>query len=104
MAGARTGGADYAATLLSALGALGTVELAPARADVRLYHIANNVLHSDIYSRALAEPGVVVLHDALLQHLFMGTLDESPYVGEFVDNYGEWSRDLAGELWRGRAG
>ncbi len=100
---ARTGVADYAATLLSALRALGTAELAPARADVRLYHIANNVLHGDIYLRALAEPGVVVLHDALLQHLFMGTLDESAYVSEFVYNYGEWSRDLARDLWRGKA-
>src|SRR5262249_8303904 len=100
---ARTGVADYAASLLTALRALGAVELAPVNADVRLYHIANNVLHRDIYGRALAEPGVVVLHDALLQHLFMGTLDETGYTGEFVYNYGEWSRDLARELWRGKA-
>jgi glycosyltransferase involved in cell wall biosynthesis len=43
------------------------------------------------------------LHDALLQHLFMGALDEAAYVDEFVFNYGEWSRDLALELWRGKA-
>src|SRR2546422_2305076 len=76
---ARTGVADYSASLLTALRAFGTVELSPARADVHLYHIANNVIHRDIYSRALAQPGVVVLHDALLQHLFMGTLDETGY-------------------------
>src|SRR6266404_3751427 len=100
---ARTGVADYSASLLAALRALGTVELAPARADIRLYHIANNTLHRGIYARALAEPGVVVLHDALLQHLFMGSLDEAGYLDEFVFNYGEWSRDLARELWRGKA-
>jgi glycosyltransferase involved in cell wall biosynthesis len=100
---ARTGVADYSAALLTALRARGTVELFPARADVRLYHIANNVLHWNIYRRALEEPGVVVLHDALLQHLFMGALDEAAYVQEFVFNYGEWSRGLALELWRGKA-
>src|SRR5438132_2669211 len=100
---ARTGVADYSASLLTALRAFGTVELSPARADVHLYHIANNVIHRDIYSRALAEPGVVVLHDALLQHLFMGTLDETGYADEFVYNYGEWKRELALELWRRKA-
>jgi glycosyltransferase involved in cell wall biosynthesis len=100
---ARTGVADYSASLLTALRALGTVDVSPAHADVHLYHIGNNGLHRDIYSRALAEPGIVVLHDALLQHLFMGSLDEAGYVHEFVFNYGEWSRDLARELWRGKA-
>ena len=100
---ARTGVADYAASLLDALRAFGAVKLAPGRADVRLYHIANNIIHWDIYRRALAEPGVVVLHDALLQHLFMSALDESGYVEEFVFNYGEWSREPAHDLWRGRA-
>ena len=100
---ARTGVADYSAALLTALRARGTVEVSPARADVHLYHIANNVLHRDIYARALDRPGVVVLHDALLQHLFMGSLDETAYADEFVFNYGEWSRDLALDLWRGKA-
>src|ERR1700731_4892798 len=100
---ARTGVADYSASLLTALRRLGSVELFPARADVRLYHIGNNMLHWNIYRRALAEPGVVVLHDALLQHLFMGALGEEAYVEEFVFNYGEWSRGLALELWRGKA-
>jgi glycosyltransferase involved in cell wall biosynthesis len=100
---ARTGVADYAAGLLAALRRRGTVTLAPGRADVQLYHVANNIIHWDIYRRALAEPGVVVLHDALLQHLFMGALDENGYVEEFVFNYGEWSRDLAHDLWGGRA-
>lgn len=100
---AHTGVADYSASLLPALRAFGSVELFPARADVRLYHVANNILHWDIYRRALDEPGIVVLHDALLQHLFMGALDEAAYVEEFVFNYGEWARDLALDLWRGKA-
>jgi glycosyltransferase involved in cell wall biosynthesis len=100
---ARTGVADYSASLLTALRTLGSVELFPAQADVHLYHIANNMLHWSIYRRALEHPGVVVLHDALLQHMFMGALDEGAYVDEFVHNYGEWARDLALELWRGKA-
>jgi len=100
---AHTGVADYAASLLPALRAFGSVELFPERADVHLYHVANNVLHWDIYRRALAEPGIVVLHDALLQHMFMGALDEAAYVAEFVFNYGAWARDLALDLWRGKA-
>ncbi len=100
---ARTGVADYAASLLPALRELGRVEIAPARADVHLYHIANNILHQKIYERALTEPGVVVLHDALLQHLFMGALDEAAYTAEFAYNYGTWSQDLAAGLWRKRA-
>jgi len=69
---ARTGVADYAAALLSALRRRGTVEVNPRRADVWLYHLGNNQLHRDIYRRALARPGIVVLHDAVLQHFFLG--------------------------------
>ncbi|MEO7649984.1 MAG: hypothetical protein ABIZ80_05920 [Bryobacteraceae bacterium] len=99
---ARSGVADYAAALLPALRERGTVLLG-APGDVALYHIANNVLHREIYARALAEPGVCVLHDALLQHLFMGTLSETEYISEFVYNYGAWTREMASDLWRGRA-
>jgi glycosyltransferase involved in cell wall biosynthesis len=44
-----------------------------------------------------------VLHDAVLQHFFLGALPEEYYVEEFVYNYGEWSRELARDLWRNRA-
>jgi glycosyltransferase involved in cell wall biosynthesis len=98
-----TGVADYADRLLAALRRRGTVELNPARADVRLYHLGNNQLHRAIYRRALARPGIVVLHDAVLQHFFLGSLTEQEYADEFVYNYGEWHRGLAQELWRGRA-
>jgi glycosyltransferase involved in cell wall biosynthesis len=100
----RTGVADYAAVLLAALRRHGTVEVNPARADVWLYHLGNNQLHRAIYQRALARPGVVVLHDAVLQHFFLGSLTEQEYVDTFVYNYGEWNRGTAQELWRGRAG
>jgi glycosyltransferase involved in cell wall biosynthesis len=96
---ASTGVADYSAALLPHLG--------PVRlnqdGDVNLYHIGNNTLHREIHQRALAKPGVIVLHDAVLQHFYLGTLDEAAYVEEFVYNYGEWSRGQAQELWRERA-
>lgn len=95
---AKSGVADYAADLLPRL---------PARVnapgDVNLYHIGNNQLHREIYARALREPGVVVLHDAVLHHFFLGSLREVEYVEEFVYNYGEWARELAKDLWRDRS-
>jgi glycosyltransferase involved in cell wall biosynthesis len=100
---ARTGVADYSAALLSALRRLGDVQVAPDRCDVRLYHLGNNQLHAAIYSQALERPGVVVLHDAVLHHFFLGSLPNPQYVDEFVYNYGEWNRSLATELWRNRA-
>jgi len=100
---ARTGVADYSAALLAELRKLGPVEVAPARCDVALYHLGNNPLHAEIYRRALAEPGVIVLHDAVLHHFLLGQLSETEYLGEFVYNYGEWNRALGRDLWRHRA-
>ena len=100
---APTGVADYAAALLSELKKHGRVEVAPAACDVALYHLGNNGLDGDIYQRAIDQPGVAVLHDAVLHHFLLGRLDDSAYVEEFVFNYGEWNRGLARELWRGRA-
>jgi glycosyltransferase involved in cell wall biosynthesis len=100
---ARTGVADYAAALLAELRRHGRVEVAPRTCDVALYHLGNNALHADIYRLALERPGVVVLHDAVLHHFLLGQLDEAEYTEEFVYNYGDWHRALAGELWRGRA-
>ncbi len=97
-----TGVSDYSAALLAEMRKSGEV-LANSPGDVNLYHLGNNHLHREIYARALAEPGVVVLHDAVLQHFFLGTLTESAYIEEFVFNYGEWTRDLARELWKNRA-
>ena len=99
---ARTGVADYAAALLSALRMHGSVEVDSTTADVHLYHLGNNSLHRETYEQALARPGVAVLHDAVLHHLLLGSLESGQYVEEFVYNYGEWHREFAMELWRAR--
>jgi len=100
---APTGVADYSAILLSWLRKLGAVETAPSECDIALYHVGNNALHRDIYQRALGRPGIVVLHDAVLQHLLLGTLGQDEYVEEFVYNYGGCSRELGRQLWEQRA-
>jgi glycosyltransferase involved in cell wall biosynthesis len=100
---ARTGVADYAAALLAELRRHGKIEIAPDRCDIALYHLGNNGLHADIYRRALSHPGIVVLHDAVLHHFFLGQLPQAAYIEEFVYNYGEWNRALAHDLWRARA-
>jgi glycosyltransferase involved in cell wall biosynthesis len=100
---APTGVADYASALFNALRKHGNVELNDAEAEVALYHVGNNHLHREIYARAIEYPGVVVLHDAVLHHFFLGTLEERAYVEELVGNYGEWSRGMAEELWSNRA-
>jgi glycosyltransferase involved in cell wall biosynthesis len=99
---ARTGVADYAAELLPALRELGRVAL-NAHGDVPLYHLGNHPLHARIYAEALARPGIVVLHDAVLSHFLLGTLDRAAWIEEFAYNYGEWPRGLAAELWEGRS-
>jgi glycosyltransferase involved in cell wall biosynthesis len=98
-----TGVADYAARLLGLLRRRGEVEVNARRADVFLYHLGNNELHREIYREALRRPGVVILHDAVLHHFFLGALERAAYLEEFVYNYGEWARDLAAELWAGRS-
>jgi glycosyltransferase involved in cell wall biosynthesis len=100
---ARTGIADYSAALLKEMRKGGEVVVDDERADVALYHIGNNHLHREIYARALARPGIVVLHDAVLQHFFLGTLEREEYLEEFVYNYGEWACGLAEDLWKNRA-
>jgi glycosyltransferase involved in cell wall biosynthesis len=95
MTASSTGVADYAAVLDAALRKDGVSELP--------YHIGNNAWHREIYARALSRPGVVVLHDAVLHHFFLGTLSREQYIEEFVYNYGEWSRGLAEDLWANRA-
>ncbi|HWD97708.1 MAG TPA: glycosyltransferase family 4 protein [Bryobacteraceae bacterium] len=101
--GSHTGVADYAQALEQSLSKTDTVRRDAAGADVHLYHLGNNGLHREIYRRALEVPGVAILHDAVLHHFLLGTLSEREYLDEFVWNYGEWRRDLARDLWRGRA-
>jgi glycosyltransferase involved in cell wall biosynthesis len=100
---AQSGVADYAAALLPALRRRGRVGIEPASYDIGLYQLGNNHLHREIYARAIARPGVVVLHDAVLQHFFLGSLTESAYIDEFAYNYGAWSRSEAQALWNTRS-
>ena len=99
---APTGVADYSAALLAELRKHGPVAV-NRDAEIALYHTGNNHLHREIYARALQKAGIAVLHDAVLNHFFLGTLGERGYIEEFIYNYGEWTRDLAENLWRNRA-
>jgi glycosyltransferase involved in cell wall biosynthesis len=101
-----TGVADYSAGLLSELRRRAQVKVAESPqpgCDAWIYQVGNNPLHLAAYRAALAEPGVTVLHDAVLHHLLLGILSEEQYVEEFVYNYGAWMRDLARELWAARS-
>ncbi len=100
---ARTGVAGYSAALLPALRRLGPVEVNAADGLVNLYHLGNNRMHAEIYAHSLRRPGVVVIHDAVLHHFFLGSMTETQYVEEFQFNYGEAAADLARSLWRYRA-
>ncbi len=100
---APTGVADYASALAEALAS--RCELRPGGdgCDVALYHLGKNRLHWEIYQRALERPGIAVLHDAVLHHLLLGSLDRAAYIEEFVYNYGEPHREEAGRLWDARS-
>lgn len=103
---ARTGVADYSAGLLPELRRHATVDVLDsprAGYDNWIFQLGNNPLHLAAYRAALDHPGIAVLHDAVLHHLLLGTLDEQAYVDEFAYNHGEWMRDLARELWRSRS-
>lgn len=101
-----SGVADYSAGLVAELRKHARVDVAGAPGpgyDGWIYQVGNNPLHLAAYRGALAEPGVTVLHDAVLHHLLLGILGEDEYVEEFAYNYGEWMRDLGRELWRSRS-
>ena len=55
------------------------------------------------WTAQLNDPVNRKLHDAVLNHFYLGHLTQQAYIEEFVYNYGEWTRDFAGQLWRGRA-
>lgn len=102
---AHSGVAAYAASLLEGLQALGSSPTINGESGLALYQIGNNGLHANIYRRALQVPGVLILHDAVLQHLLLGLLNREEYIEEYVYNYGEWMRQAAERLWirRGHA-
>ena len=91
--GSRSGVADYAETLRVALGPI----------EIPLYHLGNNQLHAEIYKEALKNPGIAILHDAVLHHFLLGTHTCAQYIDEFTYNYGEWTRELAADLYAERA-
>ena len=75
----RSGIADYSALLLPALGRLVELEIVrrgrtrPVAADVALFHVGNDPeAHGWIIDALRRRPGVVVLHDFVLHHLFAG--------------------------------
>ena len=99
--GAKSGVADYAEVLERELARRFAVRRS-VNGTVNVYQLGNNQLHAEIYAAALATPGIVVMHDAVLQHFFLGSLSPAAYVEEFVYNYGEWNRGLAESLWARR--
>lgn len=100
---ALSGVADYAAELLAALQSCGEVLVNQESDGPTLYQLGNNGLHRDLYFRALARPGTVLLHDAVLHHFLLGTFSEQEYLQEFTYNYGEAALPLARQLWAERA-
>jgi len=106
---AASGVAEFSARLAEGLARFFEVEAMDDPAGVnlgafdrRLYQIGNNPLHGPAYDAALATPGVVELHDAVLQHFLLGRLDEADYLDEMAFNSGEWLRDRARVLWSRR--
>ncbi len=96
---APTGVADYAKALLEILSPHCDLRLNSTAADVCVYHLGNNQLHRETYIQCLEKPGIVVLHDAVLNHFFLNWLERDEYVREFAYNYGEYNRALAADLW-----
>lgn len=86
---AKSGIADYSATLLEELRKIVEVKVYPepgvaAPCDVALYQIGNNGYHEFCYEEALRNPGVVVLHEANLHHL----------IAEMTIKRGNWDEYL----------
>ncbi len=74
---ARSGIADYSQALIQSLKPLVDLEVFseasrafdPARFDIALYQLGNNVHHDFVYETALRHPGVVAMHESNLHHL-----------------------------------
>ncbi len=113
---AKSGIADYSATLLEELKDLAEVEVFPSAAgfdplrhDIVLYQIGNNGFHEFCYEAAIAHPGVVVLHEANLHHLVADVTirrgDWDAYLREVRHDSGEaayeYARDFVATLKRG---
>ena len=70
--------------------------------DLNLYQIGNSSFHRYALNAALRFPGVVVLHDLVLQHLFLGFSvekgDVALYVSEMKRAYGERGAALGRQI------
>lgn len=70
-----------------------------AEHDLALYQMGNSPAHAYIYRRALAEPGIVVLHDLVLHHLVawltLNRGDTAGYAAAMQDAYGAEGARLA---------
>ncbi len=113
---AKSGIADYSATLLEELAKLAEVDVFssaagfdPGRHGIALYQIGNNGFHEFCYEAAIAHPGVVVLHEANLHHLVADVTirrgDWDAYLREVRHDSGEaayeYARDFVATLRRG---
>src|ERR1039457_5996519 len=74
--------------------------LAKQECEKVLYQLGNNKLHRFVYDQALRRPGVIVLHDALLQHMLLGE-SWDVWEREFIFTYGERGREIAANLREG---
>jgi glycosyltransferase involved in cell wall biosynthesis len=103
-----SGVADYAADLLPRLaglvdlavavaddapapgwpGFLRRSEVDPDAYDTRLYQLGNHRCHADALAMSLEWPGVVVLHDAVLHHLYADALLARGRVGAYAREAG----------------
>lgn len=70
--------------------------------DLNLYQVGNSSYHRYAVNAALRFPGVVVLHDLVLQHLFLGLSvergDNALYVSEMKRAYGERGAALGRQI------
>jgi glycosyltransferase involved in cell wall biosynthesis len=70
--------------------------------DLDLYQIGNSADHRFALNAALRHPGVVVLHDLVLQHLFLGLSVErgnvALYVSEMKRAYGERGASIGRQI------
>jgi glycosyltransferase involved in cell wall biosynthesis len=70
--------------------------------DLDLYQIGNSSYHRFALNAALRRPGVVVLHDLVLQHLFLGLSVErgnaALYVSEMKRAYGERGASIGRQI------
>ncbi len=101
---ARSGIADYSEALIEALrfhvelevfsGSGGNFD--PARFDVALYQLGNNLHHDFVYENALSHPGIVVMHESNLHHLIADMTikrgDWEGYIRECAYNGGPEAR------------